>query len=171
MGKALIVVAPKNFRDEEVNYLKMVLQKNGIETKILSFGSKECYGEHGAVLKPDVLPEQINPKEFDAVIITGGKGIEEYRMDSFLPLLNLVKQFNEEKKLIAAFSEGISVVLRANVIKEKRVAAPNNEIKEVVEKYHGIPSAQAFVESENLITATKAAFISEVAKRIAEKIL
>jgi protease I len=171
MGKALIIVAPKDFRDEEVNYVKTILQKNGIQTSLASFTSKECYGEHGAVLKPEVQAGEINTKDFDAIIITGGKGIEEYRMDSFLPLLNLVKQFNEEKKLVVAFSEGISIVLRANIVKEKRVAAPTQEIKEVIEKYHGIPSTQAFVESENLITATKAAFVSEVAKRIAERLL
>jgi len=170
MGKALIIVAPKDFRDEEVNYVKTILQKNEIETSLASFTSKECYGEHGAVLKPEIQASEINTKDFDAIIITGGKGVEEYRMDSFLPLLNLVKQFNEEKKLIVAFSEGISVVLRANIVKEKRVAVSTQEIKEVVEKYHGIPSTQAFVESENLITATRAAFVSEVAKKIAERL-
>jgi protease I len=171
MGKALIIVAPKDFRDEEVNYVKTILQKNGIETNITSFTQKECYGEHGAVLKPEIQANEINTKDFDAIIIAGGKGVEEYKMDSFLPLLNLVKQFNEEKKLIVAFSEGISIVLRANIAKEKKVAVSTKEIKEVVEKYHGIPSTQAFVESENLITATKAAFVSEVAKRITERLL
>ncbi|MGB9703112.1 MAG: DJ-1/PfpI family protein [Candidatus Micrarchaeia archaeon] len=170
MSKALIVIAPKDFRDEELNYVRTILQKNGVETKVTSFTNKECYGEHGAVLRPEIKAEEINPKEFDGIIIIGGEGVEELRMDSFLPLLNLLKQFEEEKKLIAAFSEGVSVILKANIVKEKRVAIQSESLREMVEKYKGIPTSQAFVESANLITATKAAFVSEVAKRIAQRL-
>ncbi|MBI4711717.1 MAG: DJ-1/PfpI family protein [Planctomycetes bacterium] len=79
-GKSAAFVIPsQNFRDEEYQTPRQILEKEGVQITVFSSSTAEAKGMLGKVLvTPDKTLEQFNDKEFDAVIFIGGTGAKEY---------------------------------------------------------------------------------------------
>jgi len=45
--KVAIFVPPKDFRDETLSMIKLILEKWNVEKVITSYTTKECVGRHG----------------------------------------------------------------------------------------------------------------------------
>ena len=50
--RVAIFLPPKDFRDETVSMIKLILEKWKVDGVITSYTTKECVGRHGAVYKP-----------------------------------------------------------------------------------------------------------------------
>lgn len=166
--KALIVLSPKDFKDEEFRSVKLALEKESAKIHILCFSRQECFGEHGMSVAPNASLDSISPDEYDAIILVGGPGVLKYHLNEYLPLLNLVKSFDEAGKAIVGISEGIFIAIGANIVKEKKVAALNGEMAEMISKRRGIPINQNLVVSKNLITVTDQYVIKNIGSLIEE---
>jgi len=81
MKKAALIIAENNFRDEEYQVPKEVLQENGIEVITASTTTNECVGKLGMKVTPDVLVADLKLTELDALIFVGGGGSEQYFED------------------------------------------------------------------------------------------
>ena len=76
--KKVMIIAGKDFRDEELNVPMAQFKKNGAQVTVASSSMSESKGMLGAKAKPDMLFIDIRPGEFDAVIFVGGSGATEY---------------------------------------------------------------------------------------------
>ena len=47
--RVVMLIPPKDFRDESVSSIKNMLEKWGVEVVLASYSKKECVGSHGAV--------------------------------------------------------------------------------------------------------------------------
>jgi putative intracellular protease/amidase len=151
--KFAIFIAPKDFKDETVSMLKTMFDKWGIEYSIASYANKDCVGYHGAVYKPDMNAAKISPNDFDGILLVDGKGFEDYRLFEYRPLLDTLIIFNERGKYIGAINNSIKAVARANIIKNKKVAMPQDEeMRRLILLFHGIPSEENIEISGNLVT-------------------
>ncbi len=100
MKKAVMIIAPEKFRDEELLEPKEVLEKNGIAVTVASLSLNMAVGTLGAQVKPDMLMQDINISDFAAVIFVGGAGSSCYWQD---PVAHkLVKDTYSHGKVIAA---------------------------------------------------------------------
>ena len=75
--KIAMIIAFKDFRDEEYFVPKEILEKAGAEIKTVSNKMGTAIGADGGDVKVDLLVSEINPAEFAAVVFIGGSGCLE----------------------------------------------------------------------------------------------
>lgn len=154
--KALIIIPPKDFRDETVSMARLLLGKWGVQTVIASYTKegKSCIGAHGAVYKPDLNATKLTSEGFDAIFIADGPGVDAYNLHDFMPLTLLVKDFIDNNKIVAALGNSVKVIARANVVTDRRVAAPkDDEVARLIRIYRGKESENEVEYDKHLLTA------------------
>src|SRR5512136_2149067 len=79
---AVMIIASKDFQDDEFAMPKKVLEDNGIKVTVASSSLNEATGMNGAKVRPDILTKDIDINSFDAVLLIGGAGATEYLDDA-----------------------------------------------------------------------------------------
>ena len=108
--KIAMIVAFRDFRDEEYFVPKEILESGGIEVKTVSNQEGEAIGAEGGEAKVDILLENLNLSDFDGIIFVGGPECLKYldNENSYRVIREAVK----EDKLLAAIC--ISPVVLSN---------------------------------------------------------
>lgn len=117
--KVLMVIAPDQFRDEELLVPKQLLEEAGATVKVASRSKMECHGMLGAKVKPDLLISEARMKEFDAIVVVGGMGSPEYLWGDAL-LHSLLAEAHAASKPTAGICLSGAVLARAGVLKGHR---------------------------------------------------
>lgn len=149
--RAVIVIAPRDFKDETVKEAKMMFEKWKVEPVLASFTTKECIGSHGAVYKPTLKVQDISSNDFDVLFLADGKGVETFKLYEQFPLLDLVRSFNANGKIVAGVDNGMKVVARANIITNKKIAMPSEkETASMILLYRGVLSEKPMEAETNI---------------------
>lgn len=125
-----------------------------IRTAIHDFEGDQTYSEkpgHNFTLNASF--DDISVKDYDSLIIPGGRAPEYIRLND--RVLELVKHFAETNKPIAAICHGVQLLTAAGVIEGKSCTsypAVSPEVKGAGGKWIDIPIDKAFVDG-NLVTA------------------
>ncbi len=98
MAKALFIVAPNNFKDEEYFTPKGVLEENSIKVVTCSL-KPEAVSVKGKKVKADVLLDKATT-DYDAIVFIGGPGADVYFNDR--TALKIAKDFYNNGKITAA---------------------------------------------------------------------
>jgi len=149
--KVLMVVAPKDFRDEEFLAPKNVLTAAGVQVVVASKGVTEARGILGAVTKIDLDLNQAKANHYDAVVFVGGPGAAVYFNDS--KALTLAKQALEQNKVIGAICIAPSILANAGVLKDIKATTFSSEADNLKAK-GAILSIEAVVQDGKIITAS-----------------
>ncbi len=70
----LFVIAPKNFRDEELLIPKTYFESLGAKTTVVSTTTDTAIGMLGTRVKPDGLISRVKGSDYDCVVFVGGAG-------------------------------------------------------------------------------------------------
>ena len=116
--KILIAIAPEKFRDEELAGPVAALQKAGIAMDIASTRRGACTGMLGARTNATLSFEEVDPEQYEGLVIIGGSGSQVYLWNDVM-LVHLVTFFQKSRKLIAAICLAPVVLARAGVLKGK----------------------------------------------------
>ncbi|ENN96522.1 Pfpi family intracellular protease [Methanocaldococcus villosus KIN24-T80] len=134
-GKILMVIAPKDFRDEELFIPMEVFKEHGYGVDVVSTQKGTCVGMLGGKIEVDKTIYEINPNDYIAIVIPGGIGSKEYLWNNE-KLLELVREFYRENKTVAAICLSPVVLARAGVLKDKKATVfPTKEAIEELKKY------------------------------------
>lgn len=76
--RVLMVIASDQFRDEEYQKPRSILEEAGVQVTVASSKLKEATGMLGLKVKPDILLQDAKMEAFDAVVFVGGMGATEY---------------------------------------------------------------------------------------------
>ena len=148
--KIVFIIAQHDFRDEEFLNSRAILESRGIESSIASKTRDNTVGRLGTVMAPDLAVAEVEPKYFDGLVVIGGPGVVSYFEDD--EVLDVIRQFKKESKLIGASSLASSVLAAAGVLIGKTVTGLPEEEEYLRNKggdYTGMP-----VEvDDNIITA------------------
>ncbi len=117
--KILIAIAPEKFRDEELAEPIVELQKAGISFDIASTRRGTCTGMLGTRTTAALAFEEVNPEQYDGLIIIGRSGSQEYLWNDEM-LAHLVKFFQKWGKVVGAICLAPVILARAGVLKGKR---------------------------------------------------
>lgn len=117
--KVLIAIAPEKFRDEELAEPLASLQKAGIAFDIASTRRGTCTGMLGARTTATISFEEIDPEQYDGLVIVGGAGSQAHLWNDTV-LVHLVKYYQKWGKLTAAICLAPVVLARAGVLKGKK---------------------------------------------------
>lgn len=94
--KILIAIPPEKFRDEELAEPVAALQKAWIDFEIASTRKGPCTGMLGAMAVAALTFEDVDPKNYDGLIIVGGSGSPSHLWDDDL-LVQLTRYMAEVK--------------------------------------------------------------------------
>lgn len=122
----LFMVPAKDFRDEEYSEPRKILEEAGFNIKVASSTVRNIRGRFGLEITPEIQLEDIKHEEFDALVLVGGPGAQEY----FRNLLahQIVNNFNNAGKIVAAICIAPSTLANAGVLKGKKATAYATEL-------------------------------------------
>ncbi len=118
----------------EILYAKQRLAEAGIGTTIAAPSVKplnlvmhdfepgwDTYVERkGYLVESDINFEAVNPDEYQALLLPGGRAPEYLRNDP--RVLEIVHQFHKSGKYIFAICHGVQILVRAGLVRHKNVA-------------------------------------------------
>jgi 4-methyl-5(b-hydroxyethyl)-thiazole monophosphate biosynthesis len=176
MVNVLIFLAV-GFEEIEATTIIDILRRCGIDVTIVGLFTNEVEGAHGIKIIPDKSIEDIDVKDFDAIVLPGGSpGYQNLRKDQ--RVINIIKEAHDHNKLIGAICAAPSVLSDAGILKGRNCTiypGMENEIR----KGKGNPKEDIVVIDKNIVTsrgpATTIPFSLKLAellvgKEIAEKV-
>jgi len=116
--KIAIIVAFKDFRDEEYFVPKEILEGAGAEVKTASNKMGTAIGADGGEVEIDLLVSDLNPAEFDTIVFIGGPGCLE-NLDNENSY-RVAKETVSKSKVIAAICVSPIILARAGVLEDKK---------------------------------------------------
>lgn len=127
MKSIILVIAEKNFRDEEYQRPKEVLEKFGFKVITASTTTKTAFGKLGLQVRPDILLKEVDLDQFDAIAFIGGGGTEQYFNDS--TALDLARVASLKGKICAAICIAPVILANAGLLENKRATVFASEIE------------------------------------------
>ncbi|WP_410510322.1 type 1 glutamine amidotransferase domain-containing protein [Methanosarcina hadiensis] len=115
--KALVFGAD-GFEDVELIYPYHRLKEEGITAHVASMKKGPIKGKYGYQVDVDIAFKDVNPADYDILVISGGKGPEKMRLDK--DALEISKHFFKENKPVAAICHGPQVLVSAGLIKGRK---------------------------------------------------
>ena len=167
MGRVLMIIAPRNFRDEELFQPKEELEKTGNSVTIASTTTDIATGMLGGTAKPDLTINNVDVDDYDAVVFVGGTGSSVYFKDPRAH--EIARTANEKGKLIGAICIAPSTLANAGLLRGKKATSypsEKNNLRSKGANFTGNP-----VEKDgNIITATGPSSAREFGRTIAKSL-
>lgn len=121
-GKKVIQIVSKDFEDLELWYPVLRLREEGAEVHIAGEKANETYiGKYGVPIVSEYSFEEINPEEYDAILVPGGWSPDLLRR--FDSVLNMVRTLNEQNKPIGQICHAGWVLISAKILEGKTVTS------------------------------------------------
>lgn len=153
--KVLLVVAPRDFRDEEFFVPRRIFEEKGAVVTVASNKKGTATGMLGGTVEPDAVFSEVRPADYDAVVIAGGAGSKVYLWD-YKELRRIVREAYGQGKIVAAICLSPVVLARAGCLKGKEAAvfpdpAAVRELKAAGVKYvdRGVVTAGSIVTARD----------------------
>jgi protease I len=125
-----------------------------IRTAIHDFEGDQTYSEkRGHDFTLNATFAEVNAKDYDALVIAGGRAPEYLRLNR--KLLDLVRQFASAQQPIAAICHGAQILTAADVVRGRMVSAYPAcapEVRLAGAEYADIPMDKAIID-KNFVTA------------------
>lgn len=153
--KIAMIIAPKDFKDEEYFVPKEIFENAGFIVETVSYKFGPAIGIDGNEAKVDVLAKNLNIADYDAFVFVGGPGAQQY-IDS-PEAHELVKQAFEQKKLLAAICIAPAILAKAGVLKDKQATVWSSNLDKsaikILEQNNAKYIDRDVVEDRRLVTA------------------
>jgi protease I len=164
--KALIILVPEDFRDEEFSIPKETLSSAGVTVTVAGLRPGEAVGKLGLKAAPDIQVEEVKSDDYDAIIIPGGQGATRY-LNRNPTVLKLIKEFSEKKKVVASICLGSGVLCYAGVLggKKATVFATPETMRIFTERKVNYKGDGVFIDG-NIVTASGPEYSQEFAEAI-----
>jgi protease I len=164
-GEILMIIAPKDFRDEELKQPKEAFENAGYKVTIASKGVRQASGMLGGVVSVDVDIKEVDINKYLAVVFVGGSGASVYFGDP--DVLRIAKEAVSSDKVVGAICIAPSILANAGVLEGKRVTSFPSE-EENIKSYGGIYTGEKVSADGNIITAKGPEAASEFGSKMVE---
>lgn len=142
------------------------MNEAGYETELISLHRREIKGKHGYPIKPDKLIREVNPNDYNGVIIPGGTKNPDYlRRDK--DILDFVSKINEQGKLVSAICHAGWVLISAKIVRGRK-ATSYFAIKDDMLNAGAIFVDSSVVIDNNLITSRMPSDLPDFMKAVLE---
>lgn len=163
-----IVVAFRNFRDEEYFIPKQVFENVGAKIIVFSTSVGTAIGVHGGETQVQKTLEEYNPKDFDAVIFVGGSGARELMENSSAH--RIAQETVDAGKIVGAICIAPTILAKAGVLTTKKAtvwSSPLDKSAVTILKEGGALYKKAGVVIDGkIITAEGPSFAEEFAESL-----
>lgn len=153
--KILMVVAFKNFKDEEYFVTKEVLEKADYLIETTSSQEGIALGTEGGEAIITILPEEIDPQNYTAIVFVGGLGMEK-ELDN-QEFQKLAQEFVKTDKIVAAICIAPALLAKTGVLTNKTATVWSSILDksavQILKNNGAIYEDQSVVQDGKIITA------------------
>jgi protease I len=122
-SKKIAVLVEADFEDDELTEPLEAMKEAGADVAIIGSQSGKQYKgkRHKAEITSDTSAEEVDPQDYDAIIVPGGYAPDKMRLQQ--PMVDLVRHAYEAGKLVAAVCHGPQLLISAGIVKGKRMTS------------------------------------------------
>lgn len=152
--KIAMIIAFKDFKDEEYFTPRGILEESGAEIKAVSDELGTASGIDGGEAKIDIKLSDLNVSDFDVVVFIGGPGALEHldNQDSY----KIAKDAVGQDKVLAAICISPTILAKAGVLQGKKATVWTSPLdknpKKVLEENGAEYQDKNIVTDGNIIT-------------------
>jgi protease I len=117
--KVLMVIPPKQFRDEEFFEPRKILESAGAAVTVASNAVRMCYGTQGGSVQATATIADSKAEDFDALVICGGPSAPDVFWND-KKLAETAAAMSAAGKVVAAISLSTVVLARAKLLAGKK---------------------------------------------------
>ena len=152
--KAVVLTADK-FEDMEVFFPVFRLMEEGWQVDVAAPKIKEIHGENGYALMPDKTIDDVNPDEYDLLIIPGGSPSgAPATVRKIKKAQDIAKSFFKNNKPVGSICHGPWTLASADVVKGRHLTSYwHDGVPEDVKAAGGIWEDKDVVVDGNLVTS------------------
>jgi len=166
--KILMVVAFKDFCDEEYFVPKKILEKAGFSIDTTSTQNGIAIGSESGEAIIHIEIDKINPQDYEAIIFCGGSGMTN-ELDN-QKFHKLAKDFYQNDKVVAAICVAPALLAKAEILENKKATVWSSSLDKgfikILEENGVIYEDNSVVIDNNIITANSPDTAEEFAKGI-----
>lgn len=129
MSKILIIIPPERFRDEELFVTQEELENNNHQIVIASTTMGKVAGSRGGYAQSTVLIKDIDPNDYDAVVLIGGGGSK--LLFNSVDAIRIVQDMNRQNKIVSAMCLAPVILANAGVLKGKNATVAGTEARKL----------------------------------------
>jgi protease I len=161
----LIVIGEKDFNSEQFGTIKEACESEAIDIKIANLYGASSESVSGEIVEADLSIIQAEPDDYDAIILIGGAGAEDYYCDD--TTLEMLRDANKLGVVIAALSNASITLANAGIL--KNIRANTNEISKPILSSKGAIISDTDPESDHGIITSNGAKMQDFIKEIFNK--
>ncbi len=164
--KALIISAD-NFEDTELLVPFYRLKEEGAQVDVVSINKGRIRGKHGYEVEIDKTLEEVNPDDYDILILPGGKAPETLRREK--KVIEVAKHFFQRNKPVSAICHGPQILITAGLLKGRHATC----YKSVAQEMKGAGTLyedKEVVVDRNLVTSRQPSDLPEFMREIMKKL-
>jgi protease I len=121
-NKRIAILAEDNYEDPELWYPLLRMREAGAEVSVVGMAGTHVYhSKHGYPVQVDVAAEEVNPGDWDAIIVPGGYAPD--RMRRHKSMLDLVRGVFEQGGVVAMICHAGWVPISAGIVSGKQVTS------------------------------------------------
>jgi len=149
--KAAMFIAFEGFRDEEYSEPKKILEAAGVKVDTVSTAKGQASGKFGAAAPVDKTIDEINPADYDALLLVGGPGALGHLDNAAVH--SIFKKAASLGRLIGAICISPVVLAHAGLLRGKKAAVWPDGAGEL-EKAGALCTGAEVETDGNIITAS-----------------
>ncbi|MDR2822200.1 MAG: DJ-1/PfpI family protein [Acholeplasmatales bacterium] len=166
MKKAMMILSDYVEDLESLGTRDLLIRAN-ISVDTYSYTNYNIVTSHNLEIKCDYLLSEINDiKNYDLLIIPGGPWVEKTINDDY-QLIELIKKFRKDSKLICAICAAPLFLNKANILKEKEYTC----FKGLEQQIDGIKKDADSVLDDNILTSRNAFSVFSFSELIISTVL
>lgn len=168
MKKGVIIVGD-NFEETEALVTRNILIRAGMQVKLVSStNSHTCLSSNNLKVECEHLIQEIKAPDYDFVVIAGGAWVSEQiktpDSQQFTTIINLIKNFAEQQKTIAAICAAPAFLAYAGLLDEAEFTCFPGFDKYMQGKYLNVPACAY----KNIVTGHSSGYSHEFALLLLE---
>jgi protease I len=118
----ILMIATDGFEDSELLVPRQTLIDKGAKVTLASLQKKEITGDNGKSITPDATIDDVDSKDFDALVLPGGtKNPDALRMEE--RVVYTIRKFVDAGKPVAAICHGPWLLVEADVVRGRTVTS------------------------------------------------
>ena len=161
----LMIIAPNNFRDEELFIPKREFEAHGFRV-IVSSSQREAHSMCGKKVTVDLLlNDSLNLVDnISAVVFSGGSGVSVYYNNSIIR--NLILKAYNENKTIGAICLAPIILSKAGILNGKKATVWDHSFINTLKQGGAIYTDKGVVVDSNIVTSNSPRHAKEFADTI-----
>jgi protease I len=163
----ILIMSADNFEDTELLVPYYRFKEEGIQVDVASLKKGTIKGKRGYEVEVDKTLQEIDPREYEALILPGGKAPGILRQDTHA--LEIAKHFFQEDKPVSAICHGPQILISAGLLKGKK-STSYKSVAEELKDAGAVYEDKEVVVDGNLVTSRQPsdipAFLREIMKMI-----